>query len=400
MKAILITTCLLFSIHLFSQNVGIGTTSPESTLHIFNANTNTNNSPLIIESNSSFGSPTYSGIEFRANANGAGTGPSGRIKSYYLSPFYTSARMIFQTIAAGPSFVDAMTLTNGTVGIGTTSPVNKLDLAGNLAIGSTYAGTNIAPANGAIIEGNLGIGLIAPETSLHIKSANSNANSSMMIIEANSNFGPPTYSGIEFRANANAAGTGPSGRIKTYYTSPSYSSATMVFQTISGGPTFTDALTLTNGNASLSGTLNANGVTLPTTGGGASVLNYYEEATFSVTATNFSATTTYIASYLVKAVRLGNMVTLTFPNDATSLTIINGGVDIKLSAVPVRFRPATNQYFTILQRNGSIDGVGLAFVRTVEGDILIKPSAATSTGNWNGSGNCGFYAFSISYTIS
>ena len=46
----------------FSQNTGVGTTSPGSTLHIKNENTNANASPLIIEANSNFGGATYSGI--------------------------------------------------------------------------------------------------------------------------------------------------------------------------------------------------------------------------------------------------------------------------------------------------------------------------------------------------
>jgi len=42
----------------------------------------------------------------------------------------------------------------GNVGIGTTSPVNKLDVNGSVAIG-TYAGNNTAPANGLMTSGNV-----------------------------------------------------------------------------------------------------------------------------------------------------------------------------------------------------------------------------------------------------
>jgi len=44
------------------------------------------------------------------------------------------------------------------VGIGTTTPKNKLDVAGSVAIGSGYAGTKTAPANGLIVEGKVAIG--------------------------------------------------------------------------------------------------------------------------------------------------------------------------------------------------------------------------------------------------
>ncbi len=46
----------------------------------------------------------------------------------------------------------------GDVGIGTTGPINKLDVEGGAVIGATYSGTNTAPANGLLVEGNVGIG--------------------------------------------------------------------------------------------------------------------------------------------------------------------------------------------------------------------------------------------------
>lgn len=59
----------------------------------------------------------------------------------------------------------------GKFGIGTLDPQNKLDIEGGAVIGATYSGTNIAPANGLLIEGNVGIGTasINSNASLHIK---------------------------------------------------------------------------------------------------------------------------------------------------------------------------------------------------------------------------------------
>ena len=57
-------------------------------------------------------------------------------------------------------------LVSGNVGIGTTNPVNKLDVNGGMAIGS-YAGTNSATSNGLIVGGCVGIGNV---TSCAIKS--------------------------------------------------------------------------------------------------------------------------------------------------------------------------------------------------------------------------------------
>ena len=50
------------------------------------------------------------------------------------------------------------------VSIGTLSPLSKLSLAGNLAIGATYAGNNAAPTNGLLVEGYVGIGTSSATT--------------------------------------------------------------------------------------------------------------------------------------------------------------------------------------------------------------------------------------------
>lgn len=50
------------------------------------------------------------------------------------------------------------------VGIGTNDPKSKLDVKGGIAIGNSYSGVVAAPADGAIIEGTVGIGTSIPDS--------------------------------------------------------------------------------------------------------------------------------------------------------------------------------------------------------------------------------------------
>ncbi|MBK9273933.1 MAG: tail fiber domain-containing protein [Flavobacteriales bacterium] len=47
-------------------------------------------------------------------------------------------------------------------GVGVDNPVNKLDVEGSAVIGAAYSGTNTAPANGLLVQGNVGIGTTSP----------------------------------------------------------------------------------------------------------------------------------------------------------------------------------------------------------------------------------------------
>ena len=54
------------------------------------------------------------------------------------------------------------------VGVDQPAPVSKMDINGELTVGTTYSGTNAAPTNGAIIEGSVGIGTPNPSVKLEV----------------------------------------------------------------------------------------------------------------------------------------------------------------------------------------------------------------------------------------
>ncbi|HOJ05497.1 MAG TPA: hypothetical protein PK916_15975 [Bacteroidota bacterium] len=56
----------------------------------------------------------------------------------------------------------------GKLGIGETDPVSLVDVAGNVTIGSNYAGTYVAPDNGLLVEGVVGIGVPYPAADLEV----------------------------------------------------------------------------------------------------------------------------------------------------------------------------------------------------------------------------------------
>ena len=155
-------------------NVGIGTSSPSTQLHV--VETGAKATMVIQRTDGKFvemlAGGTYSGIGFD-NSDFFSIGPIAAIGNV------PAAASSFTIDSAGnvgigtSSPANKLTVTGdadfiGNVGIGTNSPVNTLDVEGGVAIGASYSGSNSAPNNGAIIQGKVGIGTNSPEANLEV----------------------------------------------------------------------------------------------------------------------------------------------------------------------------------------------------------------------------------------
>ncbi len=148
----------------YGQNVGIGTTTPGTTL-VVSKDVSSGGGILRLLNNS--GSNLVSWIGFsHEEANGSADN-SDRARIGCEVQNSGNGHLFFSTGGMNTQ-VERMRITdNGNVGIGIIAPANKLDIKGALAIGGNFSGTT-APTNGAIIEGPVGIGTTTPSEKLEV----------------------------------------------------------------------------------------------------------------------------------------------------------------------------------------------------------------------------------------
>jgi hypothetical protein len=187
---------------LTSGNVGVGSATPQTRLDVAGnvfVNVGVNNQGLRVGDVASYGRLFFSsaGGDFNMSRNvywdGSAWTEDTDVEEDAMFRLSSTGGFEWWTAPAGagaPVWTQRMTLTNtgaltvdpagnvlvvdaanDRVGIGVASPQNKLDVEGAAVIGATYSGTNFAPANGLLVEGNVGIGTTSPGKTLEVFSS-------------------------------------------------------------------------------------------------------------------------------------------------------------------------------------------------------------------------------------
>ena len=156
-----------------SGNVGIGTTSPNQNLDIYESTSGAPVEGAILGISGTADSSDYVGIRM-------GYLPTSHLKGGIffertgdnaVGSLHFATNNEQNSDDADLADVRMTILSSGNVGIGTTGPQNKLDVEGTVAIGASYSGTETAPTNGMIVQGNVGIGTASPQETLDVSGA-------------------------------------------------------------------------------------------------------------------------------------------------------------------------------------------------------------------------------------
>ncbi len=141
-------------------------------------------------------------------------------------------------------------------------------------------------------------------------------------------------------------------------------------------------------------TVTTNSIQLATSGGTASNLNYYEEATQSIT---WSGPWASSQNSTIRITRIGSIVCIFFPALTASLST---SAFITSTAILARFRPTSDRYASMQVRNNGIVAGGSAYIQS-NGVMIIYGTDTTVVGPFSGAGTqVGFVAAHITYHLN
>lgn len=137
------------------------------------------------------------------------------------------------------------------------------------------------------------------------------------------------------------------------------------------------------------------GITLPTTGGTPSALNYCEDGTFSCT---WGAGSAWSATITITFNRIGKRVTLQIPDPGTSYTTTATGPLYSTSVIPSRLRPYSYHVSSISTYQNGVGGTNGECQVLTNGTLYLYYNYNT---NWTtGNVNSGYSGFSVTYITS
>lgn len=167
-----------------NNRLGLGTTTPARALDLLGTVDNGSSGTIRGSRTLSATTLSFASVVSRAISTGdmaddfgagfavdirdtAGVDNFAKILSGFRNGADNSIGVALYTLIAGVEAERLRITATGLSGFGTTTPQNRLDVSGAMALG-TYAGVNTAPTDGAIISGNVGIGTTTPLSVLHL----------------------------------------------------------------------------------------------------------------------------------------------------------------------------------------------------------------------------------------
>lgn len=137
-----------------NDRLGIGTSAPTNSISVWSTAT-----PAFFNTiNSAIGSNNFEILVGNSTSTGTTVG------------YVNNATVPYGYLSAGTTTRNIIIAANGRVGLGgTTVPQNILDVNGAVAIGSAYAGARAAPSNGLLVQGSVGIGTFTPLQPLDVR---------------------------------------------------------------------------------------------------------------------------------------------------------------------------------------------------------------------------------------